>query len=74
MENILTNLISNIITGAGSTIDNLLNNLMEICFYAESTILNEEILGVSLTLDGLKSIILSFAVSIIILKFLKKRI
>ena len=74
MENILTNLLSNLVSGANDVIDWLLNNLMEMCFYAEKTMLAKDVTGVALTIDGLKSVILAFAVSLIILKFLKKRI
>lgn len=72
MENILSELLSSIISGANSIIDLLLNNLMETCFYPERTILNADVTGVQISLNALKSVILSFAVALIILKFLKK--
>ena len=72
MENILSDLLSSIISGANSIIDLLLNNLMETCFYPERTMLSSSVTGVQLSLEGLKSVILSFAISLIILKFLKK--
>ena len=72
MEHILSELLSSIISGANSVIDLLLNNLLETCFYPEKTMLTANVNGIQLSLSGLKSIILSFAVALIILKFLKK--
>ena len=72
MENILSDLLSSIISGADSIINLLLNSLIETCFYPEKTILNADVTGVQISLKGLKSVILSFAVALIILKFLKK--
>ncbi len=72
MEKILSDLLSSIISGANSIIDSLLNNLMETCFYPERTMLSASASGVQISLNGLKSIILSFAIALIILKFLKK--
>ncbi len=72
MENILSDLLSSIISGADSIINLLLNSLIETCFYPEKTILSADVTGVQISLKGLKSVILSFAVALIILKFLKK--
>ena len=38
MENILTSLLSSIVSSSNNIIRMLMNNLMDICFYAENTI------------------------------------
>ena len=68
MENILKTLLSSIVSGANSVINLLMNALMDICFHAENTILKADVNGVQISLDGLKSIILSFSIGLIILK------
>lgn len=72
MENILKTLLSSIVSGANSIINLLLNSLMDTCFHAENTILKADVNGVQISLGGLQSIILSFSIGLIILKFLKK--
>ena len=72
MENILKTLLSSIVSGANSVINLLMNALMDISFHAENTILKADVNGVQISLDGLKSIILSFSIGLIILKALKK--
>lgn len=72
MENILKTLLSSIVSGADSIINLLLNNLINTCFHAENTILQADVNGVQISLDGLQSIILSFSIGLIILKALKK--
>lgn len=72
MEKILKDLISSIVSGADGIIKILANNLMDTCFHAENTILQADMNGTQISFDGLKTIILSFAIGLIILKFLKK--
>lgn len=72
MENILKTLLSSIVSGANGIINLLLNSLMDTCFHAENTILKPDVNGIQISLDALQSIILSFSIGLIILKFLKK--
>lgn len=71
MESILTGLITSIIGGADSAINSAFNGLMDLVFNGEkhlSTNLGSEVLDFS----NLQSVILSLAISLIVLKFLKK--
>lgn len=71
MEKLLTNLIGTIIGSADSSINDVFNNLIDMCFNSElyiTQILGNEVIN----LDGLKQIILGFSISLIVLKFLKK--
>ena len=71
MEKLITNLLIAIISSADNTINYVFENLIDICFNAENYLTN--ILSIQiLDFSGLKQIILSFAISIIILKFIKK--
>lgn len=72
MDQILTGLISSIIGGADNTINTAFNGLIDMCFNAEDY-LNMNIGGNNLYMFiQLKVIILSLALSLIVLKFLKK--
>ncbi len=71
MESILTGLITSIIGGADSAINSAFNGLMDLVFNGEkhlSSNLGSEVLNFS----NLQSVILSLAISLIVLKFLKK--
>ncbi len=71
MEKLLTNLFVSIIKSADNTINYAFENLVNICFNAESYL--TEILSVQvLDFTMLKSVILNFAIALIILKFIKK--
>ena len=71
MDKLLTNFIVSIISGADNVINFVFNNLIDVCFNAEKNL--TEIIGTQiLDFSKLKAIILSFAISLIILKFLKK--
>ena len=71
MEKLLTNLIGTIIGSADNSINYVFNNLIEMCFESERYITH--LLGIEvISFDALKQIILSFAISLIVLKFLKK--
>ncbi|MCX8075238.1 MAG: DUF6102 family protein [Clostridia bacterium] len=71
MDKLLTNFIVSIISSADNGINYVFNNLLDVCFNAEENLTN--IAGTQiLNFDGLKAIILSFSISLIILKFLKK--
>ena len=71
MEKLLTNLIATIIGSADNSINEVFNDLIDMCFNSEVYITH--ILGTEvLNFDGLKKIILGFALSLIVLKFLKK--
>ena len=71
MEELLTGLVSSIIGGADSVINTVFNSLLDVCFNAEQGLTN--ILGTEiLNFTTLKEVILSFAITLIILKFLKK--
>ncbi len=71
MEKLLTNLIGTIIGSADNSINVVFNSLIDMCFNSENYL--TQILGVEvLNFDSLKQIILGFAISLIVLKFLKK--
>lgn len=71
MEKLITNLLIEIIRSSDNTVNYAFENLVDICFNAENYI--REILGYEvLNFDSLKQVILTFAISLIILKFLKK--
>lgn len=71
MEKLLTMLISQLIGSADKSINTVFNSLIDICFNSENYI--TEILGNKvIDFNSLKSIILGFAISLIVLKFLKK--
>jgi len=68
---LLSNLILSIISSAEGLVDKVFDNLIDTCFNAEANL--TEILGVQiLDFSELKSVILTFSISLIILKFLKK--
>lgn len=71
METILTNLITSIIGGVDNTINVAFNSLMDLCFNAEYTLTHNFGIAV-LSFENLKTVITSFAICLIILKFLKK--
>lgn len=71
MEKLITNFLISIISSADNTINFVFDNLINICFNAEEYLTN--ILSVQvLDFTALKQVILSFAMSLIILKFIKK--
>lgn len=71
MEKLLTDLIISLIGGADTIIDSAFNGLMDLCFNAEYTLTHN--FGIEmLNFDSLKTAIFSMALSLIILKFLKK--
>ena len=71
MEQLLTNLITTIIGGADSIINTVFNNLIDTCFNTEQYLTT--FFGTQwIDFTNLKTIILSFAITLIILKFLKK--
>ena len=71
MESILTNLITSIIGNVDNSINEAFNSLMDLCFNAEYTLTHNFGIAV-LSFENLKTIITSFALCLIILKFLKK--
>lgn len=71
MESILTNLITSIIGSVDNSINEAFNGLMDLCFNAEYTLTHNFGIAV-LSFDNLKTVITSFAICLIILKFLKK--
>lgn len=71
MESILTNLITSIIGSVDNSINEAFNGLMDLCFNAEYTLTHNFGIAV-LSFDNLKTLITSFALCLIILKFLKK--
>lgn len=71
MEKLLTDLISSIIGGVDNIINTAFNSLMDLCFNAEYTLTHNFGFEV-MSFDNLKAIIFSMALSLIILKFLKK--
>jgi len=71
MEKILTNLITSIIGGVDNAINTVFDNLMDMCFNAEYGLTHNFGTQV-LSFDNLKAVIFSMAISLIILKFLKK--
>ena len=71
MEKLLTNLIATIIGSVDNSINSVFGGLIDMCFNSENYI--AEILGHKvMNFDGLRTIILSFAIALIVLKFLKK--
>ena len=71
MTDLLTDLITDLIGGVDGAIKSAFNSLMDTCFNAEYTLTHT--LGVQvISLDNLKLLIFSFALSLIILKFIKK--
>jgi len=71
MEELITHLISSIIGGADNIINSVFNDLIDTCFNMEEHLTT--LFGTQwLDFSGLKTVILSFAISLIILKFLKK--
>ena len=71
MEKLLTNLIATIIGSVDNSINSVFGGLIDMCFNSENYI--AEILGHEvMNFDGLRTIILSFAIALIVLKFLKK--
>lgn len=71
MELILTNLLTSIIGSVDNSINEAFNGLMDLCFNAEYTLTHN--FGIPmLSFDNLKTVITSFALCLIILKFLKK--
>ena len=71
MDSILTDLLKSIIGSVDNSINEAFNGLMDLCFNAEYTLTHN--FGISvLSFDNLKTVITSFALCLIILKFLKK--
>ena len=71
MDKLITELLISIIESADNAINYAFDNLIDLCFNAEDYL--TQILGLEvINFDRLKSIILSFAISLIVLKFLKK--
>lgn len=71
MENLLKDLIVNLIGGVDGAINSAFNGLMNTCFNAEYELTH--LLGHQvISLESLKTLIFSVALSLIILKFLKK--
>lgn len=71
MEKLITNLLVSIISSSDNTVNFAFENLVDICFNAENYLTS--ILSIQvLDFTDLKKIILSFAMSLIILKFIKK--
>ena len=71
MGELLSNLIISIISSAEGLINSVFDNLMDTCFNAEANL--TQIVGVQiLDFSEVKKIILTFSISLIILKFLKK--
>lgn len=71
MDKLLTNLITSIIGGADTVINSISNNLIDTCFNAEQHLTS--LFGTQyIDFSNLKTIILSFSITLIILKFLKK--
>ena len=71
MTDLLKNLITDLIGGVDGAINSAFNGLMELCFNAEyqlTHILGQQVIS----LENLKTLIFSVALSLIILKFLKK--
>ena len=66
MEDLITNLISSIIGGADNIINSVFNNLIDTCFNMENHLTT--LFGTQwLDFSGLKTVILSFSISLIIL-------
>lgn len=71
MDKLLTNLITSIIGGADTVINSVFNSLIDTCFNAEEHLIS--LFGTQwIDFTDLKTIILSFSITLIILKFLKK--
>ena len=71
MDKLITELLISIIESADNAINYAFDNLIDLCFNAEDYL--TQILGLEvINFDSLNSIILSFAISLIVLKFLKK--
>ena len=71
MDSILTDLLKSIIGSVDNSINEAFNGLMDLCFNAEYTLTHN--FGISvLSFDNIKTVITSFALCLIILKFLKK--
>ena len=71
MESILTGLITSIIGGADKVINSAFNGLIDMCFNAEDYI-SSNFGNIVVDFSGLKALVLSLALSLIVLKFLKK--
>lgn len=71
MESILTSLITSIIGGADSAINTAFNGLIDMCFRGEQY-LSSNFGTQVISFDAIKTLILSLAISLIVLKFLKK--
>lgn len=71
MEGILTGLISNVIGGADTVINSAFNGLIDMCFNSENYI-SSNFGSTVIDFSQLKALILTLAISLIVLKFLKK--
>ncbi len=71
MEGILTGLISNVIGGADTVINSAFNGLIDMCFNSENYI-SSNFGSTVIDFSQLKALILTLAISMIVLKFLKK--
>ena len=71
MESILTGLITSIIGGADNIINSAFNGLIDMCFIAENYI-TSNFGSTVIDFSQLKALILTLAISLIVLKFLKK--
>ena len=71
MEGILTGLISNVIGGADTVINSEFNGLIDMCFNSENYI-SSNFGSTVIDFSQLKALILTLAISLIVLKFLKK--
>lgn len=71
MEGILTGLISNVIGGADTVINSAFNGLIDMCFNSENYI-SSNFGSKVIDFSQLKALILTLAISLIVLKFLKK--
>lgn len=71
MEGILTGLISNVIGGADTVINSAFNGLIDMCFNSENYI-SSNFRSTVIDFSQLKALILTLAISLIVLKFLKK--
>ena len=71
MESILTGLITSIIGGADNVINSAFNGLIDMCFNSENYI-SSNFGSTVVDFSRLKALILSLAISLIVLKFLKK--
>jgi hypothetical protein len=71
LEGILTGLISNVIGGADTVINSAFNGLIDMCFNSENYI-SSNFGSTVIDFSQLKALILTLAISLIVLKFLKK--